>query len=349
MTKVLVTGGTGFVAGHVIDVLLQRGHSVLTTARSQEKAMAIHGSFKDVPKSKLETIVVPDIAAKGAFSALSTHSLEAVLHVATSIPLVAHQIQFHYNVTDPKKDLIDPAVLGTTGVLHAIKESCPGVKRVVVTSSFAAILNPGLAASGAEKTYSEEDWSPLTIEDAYASPVSAYVVSKKSAEKAAWEFVAKEKPNFTLSTINPPMIYGPVRLPPKTLAEVNTSNQLLAEVITGKHKSGLPPTALPLWVDVRDVALAHVKAMETDQAAGKRFFVTSGFYSNAKMGKIVWNKFPDLREKLPGLDSMGGAPNPNLKSFGYNTSRAEEVLGMKWTAYENTVVDSVKSLMDLKD
>ncbi|KAF3802071.1 Ketoreductase azaE [Colletotrichum gloeosporioides] len=342
MTKVLVTGGTGFVAGHVIDVLLQRGHSVLTTARSQEKAMAIHGSFKDVPKSKLETIVVPDIAAKGAFSALSTHSLEAVLHVASPI-------QFHYNVTDPKKDLIDPAVLGTTGVLHAIKESCPGVKRVVVTSSFAAILNPGLAASGAEKTYSEEDWSPLTIEDAYASPVSAYVVSKKSAEKAAWDFVANEKPNFTLSTINPPMIYGPVRLPPKTLAEVNTSNQLLAEMITGKHKGGLPPTALPLWVDVRDVALAHVKAMESDEAAGKRFFITSGFYSNAEMGKTVWDKFPDLRGKLPGLDTMGGAPNPNLKSFGYDTSRAEDVLGMKWTAYEKTVVDSVKSLKDLKD
>ncbi|KAF4917976.1 Ketoreductase azaE [Colletotrichum viniferum] len=275
MIKVLVTGGTGFVAGHVIDVLLQRGHSVLTTARSQEKAMAIHGSFKDVPKSKLETIVVPDIAAKGAFSALSTHSLEAVVHVASP---------FHYNVTDPKKDLIDPAVLGTTGVLHAIKESCPGVKRVVVTSSFAAILNPGLAASGAEKIYSEEDWSPLTIEDA---------------------------------------------LPPKTLADVNTSNQLLAELVTGKHKGGLPSTALPLWVDVRDVALAHVKAMEIDQAAGKRFFVTSGFYSNAEMGKIVWDDFPDLREKLPGLDVMGGAPNPNLKSFGYNTSRAEEILGMK--------------------
>ncbi|KAF0315290.1 ketoreductase [Colletotrichum asianum] len=327
MTKVLVTGGTGFVAGHVIDVLLQRGHSVLTTARPQEKAMAMHGSFKDVPKSMLETIVVPDIAAKGAFPALSTYSLEAVLHVASP---------FHYNVTDPKKDLIDPAVLGTTGVLHAIKESCPDVKRVVVTSSFAAILNPGLAASGAEKTYSEEDWSPLTIEDTYTSP-------------AAWDFVANEKPNFTLSTINPPMIYGPVRLPPKTLAEVNTSNQLLAEVITGKHKGGIPPTALPLWVDVRDVALAHAKAMESDQAAGKRFFVTSGFYSNAEMGKIMWDKFPDLREKLPGLDAMGGAPNPNLKSFGYNTSRAEEILGMKWTAYENTVVDSVKSLMDLKD
>ncbi|KAJ0276577.1 hypothetical protein CBS470a_010737 [Colletotrichum nupharicola] len=258
-------------------------------------------------------------------------------------------IQFHYNVTDPKKDLIDPAVLGTTGVLHAIKEVCPGVKRVVVTSSFAAILNPGLAASGAEKIYSEDDWSPLTIEDAYASPVSAYVVSKKSAERVAWDFVANENPNFTLSTINPPMIYGPVRLPPKTLAEVNTSNQLLAEVITGKHKGGLPPTALPLWVDVRDVALAHVKAMETEQASGKRFLITSGFYSNPEMGKIVWDNFPDLREKLPGLDAMRGAPNPNLKSFGYSTSRAEEILGMKWTKYEMTVVDSVKSLMDLAD
>ncbi|KAF9871976.1 hypothetical protein CkaCkLH20_10608 [Colletotrichum karsti] len=340
MAKVLVTGGTGFVAGHVIDVLLQRGYSVLTTVRSEEKAEAIHASFRSVPRSRLETVIVPDIAANGALAALGSHGLEAVLHVASP---------FHYNVKDPKKDLIDPAVLGTSGVLKAIKESCPDVKRVVVTSSFAAILNPRLAAEGTEKTYTEEDWSPLTIEDAYSSPTNAYVVSKLMAEKAAWDFVEKEKPGFTISTINPPMIYGPVILPPKSLASVNTSNQTLAGLITGKHKDGLPPTTLPLWVDVRDVALAHVKAIETDAAAGKRFFVTAGFYSNAEMGKIVWSKFPELRDRLPALSDMGGAPSPVLKSFGFDTSRSENVLGLTWTPYAKTVVDSVKSLASLAE
>ncbi|KAF6822955.1 ketoreductase [Colletotrichum plurivorum] len=340
MTKVLVTGGTGFLAGHVIDTLLQRGHTVLTTVRSQDKAKTVLSCFQDIPRRKLDTVIVPDIAADGAFAALGSHGLEAVIHVASP---------FHYNVTDPKKDLIDPAVLGTTGVLKAIKESCPGVKRVVVTSSFAAVMNPHLVGSGAAKTYSEEDWNPLTLEDALVSTMNAYVVSKILAEKAAWGFVSSEKPSFSISTINPPMIYGPVQHPVASLAAVNTSNQLLAETILGKHKDGLPPTMLPLWVDVRDVALAHVEAMETDEAAGKRFIVTAGFCSNAEMGKIVWDNFPELHAKLPDPENMGGAPNPRLQSFGYDTSRAKSILGMTFTPYEKTIVDSVKSLQGLQE
>ncbi|KAK7440667.1 hypothetical protein CaCOL14_013023 [Colletotrichum acutatum] len=308
MTKVLVTGGTGFVAGHVIDTLLKRGHSVITTVRSQEKSQALLGAYTDVSQDNLTTVIIPDIAVDGAFEGLGSLGLEAVIHVASP---------FHYNVTDPKKDLINPAVLGTTGVLKAIKDSCPGVKRVVVTSSFAAILNPGLASV--------------------------------FAERAAWNFVETEKPNFTLSTICPPMIYGPVRLPVKSLSAINTSNQLLAEVILGKHKAGLPPTGLPLWVDVRDVALAHVRAMEVQGAGGKRFLTTAGFYSNKEMVNALWNSFPSMRERLPEPSRFGGVPSPALKSFGYNTSRAKDILGLEWTPYERTVVDSAISLDGLKE
>ncbi|KAK7419069.1 methylglyoxal reductase (NADPH-dependent) gre2 [Neonectria punicea] len=334
MTRVLLTGGSGFVAGHVIDVLLKRGHSVITTVRSQEKAEAIRTRHQDVPQSNLDFVVVPDISANGAFGGLGSYGLQAVIHVASP---------FHYNVTDPKKDLIDPAVLGTTNILKAVMESCPTVKRVVITSSFAAILDPHMASTGAKKTYTEADWSPVTLEDAYKNGLNAYIASKVLAEKAAWEFVATEKPNFTICTINPPMVYGPVNCPVKPPRPVNTSNKLLVDVLAGKHKAGLPPTALPLWADVRDVALAHVKAMEVDEAAGNRFLVTAGSYSNADMGNIIWNNFPDLRDKLPDRNKMGGAPNPNLQSFGYNTSQAKKILGIEWTPYEKTIVDSVKS------
>ncbi|GKT45875.1 ketoreductase azaE [Colletotrichum spaethianum] len=339
MTKVLVTGGTGFVASHVIDVLLKRGHTVITTVRSQEKAKAVKEAYRDVSRGNLDIVIIPNIASEGAFFKLECYEIEAVIHLASP---------FHYNATDPKKDLIDPAVLGTTGVLKAIRELCPNVQRVVVTSSFAAILNPGLASTGAEKTHSEEDWSPLTLEDAYSNGLNAYVVSKLLAERAAWDFMATEKPSYTLSTINPPMIYGPIIQPVKSLSAVNTSNQLLAEVILGKYKNGLPPTALPLWVDVRDVALAHVKAMETESAAGKRFFTTAGFYSNYELAKNVWEHFPQLRKNLPVPSDFGGAPNPVLKSFGFDTSRTKEVLGLEWTPYEKTIVDSVKSLDGLQ-
>ncbi|KAH8683769.1 ketoreductase [Ilyonectria robusta] len=339
MPKILVTGGTGFVAGHVIDVLLKRGHSVVTTVRSQEKVQLIRSAFQEVDQERLAIAIVPDIASNDAFQDLGVHGLEAAIHVASP---------FHYDVKDPKKDLIDPAVLGTTGVLGALKNLCPTVTRVVVTSSFAAILNPGLASLGAKKTYSEADWSPLTLEDANKSGGIAYVVSKVMAEKAAWDFIATENPAFSLTTINPPMIYGPIKYPVKSLASVNTSSQLLADVISGKHKDGLPPTALPLWVDVRDVALAHVKAVEEPDAAGKRFLVTAGHYSNAEMGKILYESLPELRDRLPDEENMGGAPNPNLQSFGYDNSQATKILGLEWIPHEKTVIDSAKAMLATK-
>ncbi|KAH8742662.1 ketoreductase [Diaporthe sp. PMI_573] len=334
--KTLLTGATGFLGGHVLNTLLRRGHSVVATVRSEEKGRQIRASHSDFSQEKLDYVVVPDIAAPGAFSKMELHGLEAVVHVASP---------FHYNTTDVKKDLIDPAVLGTTGVLRSVKESYPGVTRVVITSSFAAILNMGNVMSGTKKTYSEADWSPVTLEDGLANANVAYVASKALAEKAAWDFIDTEKPNFTLSTINPPMIYGPVKYHVKSLDSVNTSNQFLADVLSGKYKSGLPPTGFPLWVDVRDVALAHVLAMEKEEAAGKRFLITAGFYKNADLVQTVWNNFPELREKLPEEENWGLSEKPNLEPWGYDNSRAEKILGIQWTPYEKTVVDSVSSLI----
>jgi nucleoside-diphosphate-sugar epimerase len=105
--------------------------------------------------------------------------------------------------------LIDPAVIGTTGILKAIKKSAPSVKRVVITSSFASIVN-GSKGFWPGHTYSEEDWNPITSQEATENPMMGYRASKTFAEKAAWEFIEKEKPNFTLATINPPMVFGPI-------------------------------------------------------------------------------------------------------------------------------------------
>ncbi|KAJ4256157.1 methylglyoxal reductase (NADPH-dependent) gre2 [Fusarium torreyae] len=336
MTRVLVTGGTGFLAGHVIDVLLKRGYSVVTTVRSKEKAQTIRDVFQGVDQQKLDFAIVPDISAKDAFQGLDVHGLEAAIHVASP---------FHYNPTDPKKDFIDPAVLGTTSILEALHKNCPTVRRVVVTSSFAAMQNPRLSSAGIEKTYTEADWSPLTVEDAYKNIALAYATSKACAERAAWEFIPQNKPNFSLTAINPPMIYGPVIYPVKSLDSVNTSNQLLANVISGKHKNGLPPTARPLWVDVRDVALAHVKAIEVDEAAGKRFFVCAGHWSNENLYRVLFDNFPDLCDRLPDEANKGGKPLSSLKSFGYDTTQATTILGLEWTPLEKTIIDSAKSLL----
>jgi nucleoside-diphosphate-sugar epimerase len=106
-------------------------------------------------------------------------------------------LQFHFNVTDTKKDLLDPAINGTTGVLKAIKKNAPTVKHVVITSSFAAIVDGSRGNSIPDHTYSEKDWNPITFEQAHQNASNGYRASKTFAEKAAWEFVEKEKPNFT--------------------------------------------------------------------------------------------------------------------------------------------------------
>ena len=108
-----------------------------------------------------------------------------------------------------RQDLLDPAIIGTTGILKSIKKSAPSVKRVVITSSFAAIINPS-KGNWPGHEYSEEDFNPMTQQDALENPAAGYRASKTFAEKAAWDFVENEKPNFTVSTINPPLVFGPI-------------------------------------------------------------------------------------------------------------------------------------------
>ena len=124
MSRVLLTGGSGFIAAHVLDVLLERGHSVVTTVRSSQKGEKILEAHPKIPKDRLDFVIVEDIAQQGAFDAAvkSQPPFEVVVHTASP---------FHFNVTDTKKDLLDPAIIGTTGILKSVKEHAPTVKRIV--------------------------------------------------------------------------------------------------------------------------------------------------------------------------------------------------------------------------
>jgi nucleoside-diphosphate-sugar epimerase len=234
MTRVLLTGGSGFIAAHVLDILLEHGHSVVTTVRSQEKANKIAENHKSYGKDKLDFAIVEDIAKENAFdqAVKSEPPFEAVIHTASP---------FHFNVTDVQKELLDPAIIGTTGILKSIKKSAPSVKRVVITSSFASIINP-FKGNWPEHTYSEEDWNPITPQQAVENPSNGYRASKTFAEKAAWDFVEQEKPNFSIATMCPPLVLGPIVHYLNSLDALNTSNQRVRDIIQGKAKDELPPT-----------------------------------------------------------------------------------------------------------
>jgi len=340
--KVFLSGGSGFIAAHVLDILLEHGHEVITSVRSQSKADKIKSAHPNVPSSKLSFAIVEDIAVPGAFNdALKIKDLDAVIHTASP---------FHFNVTDNQKDLLDPAIIGTTGILEAIKKNAPSVKRVVITSSFASIMNGGKGNTWSEHTYSEADWNPVTHEQALSSPSDGYRGSKTFAERAAWEFVEKEKPNFTLATMCPPLVIGPIVHYLNSLDALNTSNLRTRDCITGKWKKEIPDTGTFIWVDVRDLALCHVLAIEKEEAANKRFFITEGYFSNKEIAEIVRKNFPEYKDQLPGKDVEGGGyPGKGVEDvYKIDNSRVRKVLGVEFGGFEKSIVDLVKSLKEVQ-
>ena len=262
--------------------------------------------------SNLE-LVEADLLKKGSFD-LAVKDCEGVFHVASP---------FHFKYQDPQKDLIDPAVNGTLNVLEACsKES--SVRRVVLTSSAAAIYGAPLSQS---ETFDESNWNTKsTIE------TSPYPLSKVLAEKAAWEFCEKQQRLFDLIVINPPLIIGPV-LKPKSEEDLNTSSEMILKYLNGSNKNvangGLG------FVDVRDVAKAHILAMETPQAKGRYI---------CAFGSFTWKHFCEtLRKLFPGYPIATEGGNDVAPYF--KTDKIRKELAMEFIPIEQTLKDLVESLV----
>lgn len=264
---------------------------------------------------------------------------------------------------------MDPAIKGTTGILKSIHAHAPSVKRVVITSSSAAILHP----PNHPEVYDESSWSDVTWEQAL-DPQHTYRASKvtvsqrknsritelshegmpltlaaqKFAEQAAWSFLtsATPPPNFTLATINNSYTFGPAQRSLASPAEINTSNHRIRDLVAGRFRtSGVPPTApVFTFVDVRDVALAHVRALTVPEAAGKRFYVVGGYFSNTRIAEIVRRRFPMLKDVLPD-EAEDDFPTTHWR---VDTSRSREVLGVEYKGLEESVVDTVESILALE-
>lgn len=146
-------------------------YSVVTTVRSPDKAIKIKQAYPTYGKDRLDTCIVEDISKENAFdnAVLSTPPFDAVIHSASP---------FHYNVTDVQTQLLDPAVMGTTGILKSIQKGAPSVKRVVVTSSFAAVLDM-FKGTRPGYEYSEKDWNPVTHEQALTGAGLGYTGTPK--------------------------------------------------------------------------------------------------------------------------------------------------------------------------
>jgi len=328
---VLITGASGFVAAHVLNEFLDHGYHVVGTVRSEataDKVRKTHAKYGD----KLSFAIVPDVATPGAHDE-AVKSVDGVIHTASP---------FVMQVTDNEEELLKPAIEGTRGVLESVKAHNPHIKRVVITSSFAAILNMEKGA-WPEKTYSEKDWNPVTYETAKnADAGTAYCASKTFAEKLAFDFVKKQGVNFDVSTICPPMVYGPSANNPD-LAKLNTSSADIYRLMNGSEKE-VPDTTFFAEVDVRDVAKAHRLAYESPQAAGQRYFVTAGGYTYQDICDIL-RKIPEIKDKVP--EGKPGSGLGGKEVYKVDNSKARE-LGIDFIPLEKTITDMARQFIKME-
>lgn len=180
------------------------------------------------------------------------------------------------------------------------------------------------------------------MKEALENQSNGYRGSKALAEKAAWNFVETEKPNFDLVTANPPMVFGPVVHFLNDLNALNTSNERVRNAMRGDWKEKVPETGIFVWIDVRDLALAHVKAIEVPEAGGKRFFITSGYFSNREIADVIRAKFPEYKDQIAGPEVPGGTKPAEL--FKIDNSRTKKILGLEFTPFEQCMTDLVNSL-----
>jgi nucleoside-diphosphate-sugar epimerase len=297
VSRVLVTGGSGFIGCHCILKLIAAGHEVLATVRNLGREAEVRAMLKTAaadPADRL-SFAAADLESDAGWAA-AAEGCEYVLHVASPFPA---------GRPSHEDDLIVPAREGTLRVLRAARSA--GVKRVVLTSSFAAI---GYGHLPRTAPFDERDWTHPS------EGVSAYAKSKTLAERAAWDFVAKEGSALELSVVNPVAVFGPVLGP-----DYSTSIQLVRRMLEGAMP-GNPKLYFGV-VDVRDVADLHLLAMTHAAAKGERFLAVAGeFMSLQDIAKVLKSR---MGAAASGVKT-GQLPNWLLRAAAWFNPLAREIL-----------------------
>lgn len=270
---VLVTGATGYIAKHLILQLLDAGHRVVGSVRSlnreDELRAAVEPHLSDSAAMDRLTVVPLDLTQDDGWDH-AMKDVDALMHTASPFPL-----------SQPKdeQDLIRPAV---DGALRAVKAArAAGVTRVIMTSSIAAVMNTKLANGKA--AYDEQDWTDLNHPGS-----TAYVKSKTLAEKAVWDWQTADAPDMEITMINPAFVQGaPLD------DHFGTSVDVVQRLLRGKDPM-LPRIGFPC-VDVRDIALMHIRALERPESIGKRFIGSDAFIWFQDMALALKEQHPNKK------------------------------------------------------
>lgn len=337
MSTVLVTGGSGFIGSHCIVQLVAAGHTVRTTVRSLDREAEVRAMLKvggAEPGEQL-TFYVADLLQDDGWAA-AMKGCEYVLHVASPFPS---------RVPDDEKEIVQPAVEGTMRVMRAARDA--GVRRLVLTSSFAAI---GYGHPRQDKPFTEANWTNLKSRD-----VLPYVKSKTLAEHEAWNFMGRERGGLELAVVNPVGVFGPVLGP-----DFSTSILIVQRLL-----EGAVPGCPKIWfgaVDVRDVADLHLRAMTHPEAKGDRFLAVAGdFLSFREIAMVLKARLGEQAKKVPTVQIPNWAVrlvamrDPAAKQIvpelgrrkNATSEHAQKVLGWTPRSREESIVATAESLVQL--
>ncbi len=332
---VLVTGGSGFIAGHCILRLLEAGYAVRATLRSLDREAQVRAVLTEAGMTEESQLsfVAADLTSDAGWDC-ATDGVNHVLHVASPVE--------PGHVRD-ESAVIEPARQGTLRVLTAARDA--GVSRVVLTSAFHAV---GWGHPHDDHVFTEADWTVID-----GPGVDVYGRSKTLAEQAAWEFVAAEGWGMELTTMLPVAVMGPV-----LGLGISGANGIVKSMLDGSMP-GLPNIFIPV-VDVRDVAAAHVAAAESPEAAGQRFLLSNGpAMSLREIAAAIREHLGPDAARVPNrglpdlLIRIGGLVNPQLREvrhdLGYarrtSNAKAREILGWVPRDPHEAVVAAAESLV----
>jgi nucleoside-diphosphate-sugar epimerase len=337
MSTVLVTGGSGFIGSHCILQLLAGGHQVRTTVRNLKREADVRALLREggADAGDRLTFFVADLEKDAGWREAAA-GCEFVLHVASPFPV---------NVPRHEDELIVPARDGALRVLRAARDT--GVRRVVMTSSFAAI---GYGHPQRATAFDERDWTNLSGTD-----VGAYPKSKTIAERAAWDFVEREGGSLELSVVNPVAVFGPV-LGPDLSASIVITQRLLDGAMPG-----LPQISFGV-VDVRDVANLHLRAMTNPAANGERFLAVAGdFVSVSELADALRMRLGAAARRVPTrrlpnwLVRLAALADPSIRQIvgelgkrrNATSEKATRLLGWAPHSREDALVATAESLLRL--
>lgn len=334
---ILVTGGSGYIASWIVKYLLESGHRVHATVRDTsraDKVAHLQAIAEQAPGSL--HLFEADLLEMGSF-AEAMEGCELVMHTASP---------FQLDVKDPQKSLVDPALQGTRNVLETCKAT-PSVKRVVLTSSVAAIYGDAIELKDAPNgIFTESQWN-----ESSSLSHQPYSYSKTVAEREAWK-IAGGQTQWDLVTINPSFVMGPA-LSQRT---DGTSADFMRSMADGRFKMGVPALNFGV-VDVRDVAQAHILAGYTEQAEG-RHIVSATDHSMLEMAEMLrqrfGDKYPFPKRELPRLLLFAVGPTQGFswkflkRNLGYalrfDHQKSKQALGMEYRPVADTLAAHLEQL-----